>query len=85
MDRSHASLISSKTSSILATATKSYSIDHILPSSKGGENTINNAGLICSSINKMKSDITVEEFLEKCIQVLECKGIWKDGRVVNCT
>ena len=54
--------------------TKSYSIDHILPSSKGGENTINNAGLICSSINKMKSDITVEEFLEKCIQVLEYNG-----------
>jgi 5-methylcytosine-specific restriction endonuclease McrA len=54
--------------------TKSYSIDHITPASKGGENTIENAGLISSSINKMKSDITVEEFLEKCIQVLEYNG-----------
>ena len=44
--------------------TKSYSIDHITPASKGGENTIENAGLISSSINKMKSDITVKEFLE---------------------
>ena len=54
--------------------TKSYSIDHIKPSSKGGENTLDNAGLISSSINKMKSDITIEEFLEKCIQVLEYNG-----------
>jgi hypothetical protein len=54
--------------------TKSYSIDHITPASKGGENTIENAGLISFSINKMKSDISVEEFLEKCIQVLEYNG-----------
>jgi hypothetical protein len=54
--------------------TKSYSIDHIIPASKGGENTIENAGLISSSINKMKSDISVDEFLEKCIQVLEYNG-----------
>ena len=40
----------------------------------GGKNTIENAGLISSSINKMNSDITVEEFLEKCIQVLEYNG-----------
>ena len=54
--------------------TKLYSIDHIIPATKGGENTIENAGLISSSINKMKSDITVEEFLEKCIQVLKFNG-----------
>jgi hypothetical protein len=54
--------------------TKSYSIDHIMPATKGGENTIENAGLVSSSINKMKSDITVKEFLEKCIQVLEFNG-----------
>jgi len=54
--------------------TKSYSIDHITPASKGCENTIENAGLISSSINKMKSDITVDEFLKKCIQVLEYNG-----------
>ena len=54
--------------------TKSYSIDHITPATKGGDNTIENAGLLSSSINKMKSDITVEEFLEKCIQVLEYNG-----------
>jgi CRISPR/Cas system Type II protein with McrA/HNH and RuvC-like nuclease domain len=54
--------------------TKSYSIDHIVPASKGGDNTIENAGILSSSVNKMKSDITVKEFLEKCIQVLEYNG-----------
>jgi len=54
--------------------TNSYSIDHIVPASKGGENTLENAGLISSSINKMKSDITVEEFLKKCVQILEHNG-----------
>jgi hypothetical protein len=54
--------------------TNTYSIDHIIPSSKGGKNTIDNAGLTSSSINKMKSDFTVDEFLEKCIQVLTYNG-----------
>ncbi len=54
--------------------TKSYSIDHIIPATKGGNNTLENAGLLSTLINKMKSDITVEEFLEKCIQVLEYNG-----------
>ena len=53
---------------------KSYNIDHIIPASKGGENTLENAGLISASINKMKSDNTVDEFLKKCIQVLEYNG-----------
>ena len=54
--------------------TKSYCIDHIIPATKGGENTLENAGLISSTLNKMKSDISVEELLEKCIQVLEYNG-----------
>lgn len=54
--------------------TKSYSIDHIIPATKGGENTLENVGLICSTLNKMKSDIYINELLEKCIQVLEYNG-----------
>lgn len=54
--------------------TKTYCIDHITPSTKGGENTLENAGLISSTLNKMKSDISVDELLEKCIQVLEYNG-----------
>ena len=54
--------------------TKTYCIDHIVPATKGGENTLENAGLISSTLNKMKSDISVDELLEKCIQVLEYNG-----------
>jgi predicted transcriptional regulator len=54
--------------------TKDYCIDHIIPATKGGENTLENAGLISSTLNKMKSDISVDELLEKCIQVLEYNG-----------
>lgn len=54
--------------------TKSYSLDHIISSSTGGNNSLDNAGLISTSINKMKSDLSVEEFLQKCIQVLKYNG-----------
>jgi len=54
--------------------TKTYCIDHITPSTKGGENTLENAGLISATLNKMKSDISVDELLQKCIQVLEYNG-----------
>lgn len=54
--------------------TNTYCIDHIVASTKGGENTLENAGLISSTLNKMKSDISVEELLEKCIQVLQYNG-----------
>jgi predicted transcriptional regulator len=54
--------------------TKTYCIDHIIPSTKGGDNSLENAGLISSTVNKMKSDISVDEFIKKCIQVLEYNG-----------
>lgn len=54
--------------------TKTYSIDHIVPATKGGNNTLENAGLISTSINKMKSDIEVNEFIKKCIKILEYNG-----------
>lgn len=54
--------------------TKSYSLDHIISSSTGGKNNLENAGLISTVVNKMKSDLSVEEFLQKCIQVLEYNG-----------
>lgn len=54
--------------------TKTYSIDHIVPATKGGDNTLDNAGLISSSINKMKSDIEVDVFIQKCIKILKYNG-----------
>jgi transposase len=52
----------------------SYSIDHIIPVSKGGKNTIENAGLVSSLINQMKFNITYDVLIEKCIQILEYNG-----------
>jgi len=51
-----------------------YSLDHIIPSSKGGNNCLENAELISLLVNKMKNDLSVEEFLNKCVQILEYNG-----------
>lgn len=53
---------------------KSYSIDHIIPNSKGGNNSLENAGLIRTDINQMKRDKTMDEFLKLCIEVVESNG-----------
>lgn len=39
-----------------------YSLDHIIPISKGGLNTLENCGLLCAEANKAKHDKTPEEF-----------------------
>lgn len=52
----------------------SYSIDHIIPNSRGGTNAIDNASLIRSDINRMKRDKTVDEFLALCVEVLTANG-----------
>jgi len=51
-----------------------YNLDHIVPATKGGDNSINNVGFLSSTVNRMKSDLTVEEFIEKCKQILEYNG-----------
>lgn len=53
---------------------KSYSIDHIHASSKGGNNSLENAELISHSVNKMKDDLSIDEFIQKCKQILEYNG-----------
>ena len=51
-----------------------YNLDHIISSSKGGNNFLENAELISTSVNKMKSDLSIEVFLNKCIQILKYNG-----------
>lgn len=53
---------------------KTYSFDHITPASKGGKNTLENLGLTDFTINKMKHDLTIEEFLSTCKEILEFQG-----------
>jgi len=53
---------------------KSYHLDHIIPATRGGSNELENAGLLHATINKMKHDLTPEEFISTCIEILEYQG-----------
>ncbi len=51
-----------------------YSLDHIIPLSRGGESTLENMGLALKEANQAKSDLTKEEFLALCVKVLQHNG-----------
>lgn len=59
-----------------------YSLDHIIPVSKGGDNSLDNCGLTCKRANQAKTDMTPTELLDFCKEVLEYNGYFvtkKDG------
>ena len=60
--------------SIDLSQTRSYEFDHITPISKGGGNTIDNLGLTCSEANQAKSNLSIEELLSLCKDILETNG-----------
>lgn len=49
---------------------RTYELDHIIPTSRGGDNSLDNCGLACREANQAKSDLTPEEFLELCQDVV---------------
>jgi 5-methylcytosine-specific restriction endonuclease McrA len=51
-----------------------YSLDHIIPRSKGGENSLINCGLSCRDANKSKSDLELHDFIQLCKDVCENFG-----------
>lgn len=51
-----------------------YSFDHIVPATKGGDNSLSNMGLVCREANQAKSDLRVDEFLALCQEVLTNYG-----------
>lgn len=53
---------------------KNFSLDHIVPASRGGSNTLDNLDIVSSIVNQMKHNLTIEEFLNKCIQILRFNG-----------
>jgi hypothetical protein len=56
------------------TLPKTYQCDHIIPISKGGDNSLNNLGLTCKNANMAKSDMSLDEFIQLCKDVLEHNG-----------
>ena len=48
----------------------SWSADHIIPKSKGGDNSLQNCGLTSFTANQMKSNQTIEELVEMCRKIL---------------
>lgn len=49
---------------------KSFQLDHRIPVSKGGDNSLENLELTLKKANQSKHDMTLEEYLELCIDVL---------------
>lgn len=56
-------------------------IDHIIPLSKGGENSIRNCQIVHIEINRMKGLMTNAEFIETCQRVAQ----WSDAKNRNGT
>lgn len=47
-----------------------YNLDHVLPVSRGGENTLNNLGILHEEVNSMKHSLTPEELIQWCVKIL---------------
>lgn len=41
---------------------------------KGGESTIENLGIVCKQANRMKHDMSVEELVDMCKEILNHQG-----------
>ena len=53
---------------------KTYQFDHVVPVAKGGSSTLDNLGICCRNANHAKYDMSVDEFLNLCKEVLEHHG-----------
>lgn len=67
----------------------SYSLDHFIPATKGGDNSLENLRICSAKANKMKSDLLYEEFIELCSKIIRHTGgenpIQTDGRIQHPT
>ena len=50
---------------------ETYSLDHIVAVSKGGESSLANCGLVTSEVNYAKQDLSVDEFIALCERVVK--------------
>lgn len=54
--------------------TSSWHFDHIVPIAKGGSPELSNMGIACRDANMVKVDLSVEELLTICKEILEHNG-----------
>lgn len=47
-----------------------YELDHIIPLCRGGSSNLDNLGITCKDANQAKAHMTLEEFKQLCIEVL---------------
>ena len=52
----------------------SFEFDHIIPASRGGDNSLENLGLTIKIANNIKNNLTVDELLYYCKKILEYNG-----------
>ena len=50
--------------------TDPYCLDHIIPVDKGGSNELSNMEITCPEANAAKNNLTNDEFIRLCIEVL---------------
>jgi len=50
---------------------RSYHLDHIVPISKGGDNTLDNCNIACKEANQAKHNLSKDEFIKLCQEVLK--------------
>jgi len=49
---------------------RTYHFDHIIPVSRGGDNSLNNLGICTREANQAKCDRTLDEFIQLCMEVI---------------
>jgi 5-methylcytosine-specific restriction endonuclease McrA len=55
-----------------------YQLDHIIPKSKGGENTLDNCQIVCKEANLAKHNLMTEEFIKLCEEIVNYNKISKN-------
>lgn len=56
------------------TDSKDWQLDHIIPKCKGGDNSLENLGILHKVVNQMKGGLVNEEFIEWCKKIVEYQG-----------
>jgi 5-methylcytosine-specific restriction endonuclease McrA len=48
-----------------------YHLDHIIPSSKGGDNSLDNCQILSKDVNMAKGNLLTEDFIKLCEKVIK--------------